>query len=151
MIPRTIFSQEHAELRTAVRQFIGHEITPHYLDWEKAGIVPREIWLKAGAFGLLCPALPTEYGWLGASFLHSVVLTEEMARVGAMAPTFYLQSDIVAPYILHLGTDEQKRYWLPRMATGEVVAAVGNVGTVRRQRPAGHQDGSHPRGRRIRH
>ncbi len=125
MIPRTLFSSDYDLFRETVRRFISKEIEPHYADWEKAGMVPREVWLKAGEVGLLCPTVPEEYGGPGGDFLHSVIITEEMARAGAMAPTFYLQSDIVAPYVLHFGTEEQKHRWLPLMASGEVVAAVG--------------------------
>ena len=125
MIPRTLFSDDYDLFRETVRRFISKEIVPNYAEWEKVGLVPREVWLKAGEVGLLCPTIPEEYGGPGGDFLHSVIITEEMARAGAMAPTFYLQSDIVAPYIHHFGTEEQKHRWLPMMASGEVVAAVG--------------------------
>lgn len=125
MISRTLFSADHDLFRETVRRFIAQEITPHYPEWEKAGVVPREVWLQAGEVGLLCPTIPEVDGGPGGDFLHSVIIIEEMARAGAMAPTFYLQSDIVAPYILHFGTEQQKQRWLPLMATGEVVAAVG--------------------------
>lgn len=111
--------------RGMVRRFIASEITPSYDKWEKAGIVPRDVWRKAGALGILCPTVPEDYGGPGGNFLHSAVVVEEMARAGAMAPTFYLQSDIVAPYLVHFGTEEQKREWLPRMVDGEVISAVG--------------------------
>jgi acyl-CoA dehydrogenase len=125
LIPRKLFDADHDLFRDTVRRFISKEISPYYADWEKAGIVPREVWLKAGEVGLLGPTIPEAYGGPGGDFLHSVIITEEMARAGAMAPTFYLQSDIVAPYILHFGTEEQKQRWLPGMLSGEVVAAVG--------------------------
>jgi acyl-CoA dehydrogenase len=125
MIARRLFSSEHQLFRESVRRFIAAEITPHYADWERAGITPREVWHKAADLGILCPTVPERYGGLDGNFLHSAVVTEEMARAGAMAPTFYLQSDIVAPYILHFGTEEQKRRWLPGMISGEVVTAVG--------------------------
>ncbi|HEY3737849.1 MAG TPA: acyl-CoA dehydrogenase family protein [Jatrophihabitans sp.] len=125
MIPRTLFDSDHELFRESVQRFIAKEITPHYAQWEKDGVVPRGVWLEAGRMGLLCPTVPEQYGGPGGDFLHSVIMTEEMARVGAMAPTFYLQSEIVAPYILHFGTEEQKQQWLPRMASGEVVSAVG--------------------------
>ena len=111
--------------RAMVRRFIAEEITPHYGDWERAGIVPREVWAAAGAVGILCPTVPEEYGGAGGDFLHSAVVVEEMARAGAMAPTFYLQSDIVAPYLVHFGAEAQKQQWLPRMVRGEAIAAVG--------------------------
>ena len=125
MIPRTLFDADHELFRESVQHFITKEIQPHYAQWEKDGVVPRSVWLEAGRMGLLCPTVPEEYGGPGGDFLHSVIMTEEMARAGAMAPTFYLQSEIVAPYILHFGTEEQKHTWLPRMASGDVVSAVG--------------------------
>lgn len=125
MIPRTIFDQEHALYRETVRKFIAAEILPGYAQWEHDGIVPRSAWLSAGQVGLLCPMVPEEYDGPGGNFLHSVVVTEEMARVGAYAPTFYLQSDIVAPYLTHFGSEELKQRWLPGMVSGEVVAALG--------------------------
>ena len=125
MIPRTIFSPDHEAFRDTVRRFIAEHVTPHHADWEKAGQVPRSLWRKAGELGLLCCNVPEQYGGLGGEFLHSAILIEEMARVGATGPTFYLHSDIVAPYLVDFGTEEQKRKWLPRMATGEVVVALG--------------------------
>jgi acyl-CoA dehydrogenase len=125
MIPRTLFSEEHNLFRDTVRRFIEAEITPHHAAWEKAGQVPRELWLEAGKAGLLCPNVPEEYGGMGGDFLHSAIMMEEMARAGATGPTFYLHSDIVAPYFVDFGNEEQKRRWLPKMASGEVVVAVG--------------------------
>ena len=125
MIPRTIFSPEHELFRDTVRRFIEEEITPNHAAWEKAGETPRELWIKAGRTGLLCCNVPEEYGGMGGDFLHSAIMIEEMARAGATGPTFYLHSDIVAPYLVDFGTEAQKRHWLPRLATGETVVAVG--------------------------
>lgn len=125
MIPRTLFSPEHDLFRDTVRRFVRDEIVPHYADWERAGEVPRDVWLAAGKVGLLCPMVPEADGGPGGDFLHGAVVTEEMARVGAVAPTFYLQNDIVAPYLVHHGTPAQKQRFLPGMASGEIVAAVG--------------------------
>lgn len=125
MIPRTLFSPDHDTFRGTVRRFIEEHVTPFHADWEKAGQVPRELWLKAGELGLLCVNAPEEYGGMGADFLYSAILVEEMARAGATGPTFYLHSDIVAPYLVDFGNEEQKRKWLPRMARGEVVVALG--------------------------
>ena len=125
MIPRTLFAAEHDLFRDQVRRFIASEITPHHADWEKAGIVPRSLWLKAGRHGLLCTGVPEEYGGAGGDFLFGATMIEEMARAGATGPTFYLHSDIVAPYLVHYGTEAQKRRWLPPMATGEVIVALG--------------------------
>ncbi len=125
MIPRTIFSEEHQIFRDSVRRFIAEEVVPFHADWEKAGIVPRELWLKAGKLGFLCTAVPEKYGGGGGDFRHSTIMVEEMALAGATGPTFYLHSEIVAPYLVAYGTEEQKQQWLPRMATGEVVIALG--------------------------
>ncbi len=125
MIPRTLFAAEHDAFRETVRRFIAREVVPYHAEWETAGVVPRELWRKAGAAGLLCCDVPETYGGMGGDFLYSTVMIEEMARVGATGPTFYLQSDIIAPYLVEFGTEAQKMQWLPKMATGEVVAAVG--------------------------
>ncbi len=125
MIHRKIFNEDHVLYRETVRKFIAAEILPDYAQWEHDGIVPRSAWLAAGQVGLLCPMVPEEYDGPGGDFVHSVVVTEEMARVGAYAPTFYLQSDIVAPYITHFGSEELKQKWLPKMVSGEAVAALG--------------------------
>ena len=125
MIPRTLFSPEHDLFRDQVRRFIATEILPHHADWEKDGIVPRAAWLKAGEAGLLCTEVPEQYGGGGGNFLFGAIMIEEMARAGATGPTFYLHSDIVAPYLLHYGTEAQKQRWLPPMATGEVIVALG--------------------------
>ncbi len=125
MIPRTLFTPDHDTFRATVRRFIEEHVTPFHAEWEKAGQVPRSLWKKAGELGLLCVNAPEEYGGMGADFLYSAILVEEMARAGATGPTFYLHSDIVAPYLVDFGTEEQKRKWLPRMASGEVVVALG--------------------------
>ena len=125
MIPRTLFAAEHDAFHETVRRFITREVVPHHAEWETAGVVPRELWRKAGAAGLLCCDVPEPYGGMGGDFLYSTIMIEEMARVGATGPTFYLQSDIIAPYLVEFGTEAQKMRWLPKMATGEVVAAVG--------------------------
>ena len=125
MIPRTLFSAEHDDFRSSVRRFIVEHVSPHHAQWEKDGQVPRSLWHKAGELGLLCCNVPEEYGGMGGSFLHSTILIEEMADAGATGPTFYLHSDIVAPYLVDFGSPAQKQQWLPRMATGEVVVALG--------------------------
>lgn len=125
MIPRTLFSEEHEIFRKSVRHFIEVEIVPHHARWERDGVVPRDTWRKAGRAGLLCTAIPEQYGGMGGDFLFSVVVVEELARVGATGPGFSLHSDMAAPYILHYGTEDQKRRWLPPMARGDVIAAIG--------------------------
>ena len=124
MFPRTIYSEEHEVFRQSVRHFCETEIAPHHDQWERDGVVSREVWLKAGEQGLLCCSVPEEYGGPGGDFLMSAVCVEELARIGATGPAFPLHSEIVAPYIVSYGTEEQKREWLPRMVRGEVLGAI---------------------------
>jgi acyl-CoA dehydrogenase len=111
--------------REAARRFIAAEIVPNHNEWEKIGVVPRELWQKAGAAGLLCPNVPAEYGGPGADFLYNVVIAEELGRAGATGPGFIVHSDMVASYILSFGTADQKRQWLPGMVAGELIGALG--------------------------
>lgn len=124
MIPRTIFAEEHRIFREAARRFVEQEIVPHHAQWEKDGVVSREAWRKAGEAGLLCCTIPEDYGGPGADFLYSTVVLEELARVGATGPAFHLHSEIVAPYILRYGSEEQKRRHLPRFVSGETIGAI---------------------------
>jgi alkylation response protein AidB-like acyl-CoA dehydrogenase len=124
MLPRTIFSEEHELYREQARKFVEREVVPHHAKWEKESIVPRSVWLAAGEAGLLLPGIPHEYGGGGGDRLHSAIVMEELARVGASGPGFSLHSDIVAPYILAYGTEEQKQKFLPRMAKGEIIGAI---------------------------
>jgi acyl-CoA dehydrogenase len=123
-IPRTVFGEEQEMFRATVKDFISREIAPHHDAWEKDGVVSREVWRKAGEAGLLLTGIPEEYGGAGADFLMSAVLIEEMSKGLYTGPGFRLHSDIVAPYILHYGSEEQKRSLLPRMARGEIVTAI---------------------------
>ena len=116
---------EHRAFRDTVRRFIASEITPHHGQWERDGQVPKSLWRRAGELGLLCLTTPEPYGGAGVDFGYSAIVVEEMARAGATGPLFYLHSDIVAPYLLHYGTEQQKQQWLPRMVRGEVIAAIG--------------------------
>jgi acyl-CoA dehydrogenase len=122
---RTVLGSDHEMFRHSVRRFIATEIVPFHSQWEEDGIVPRELWLKAGDAGLLLCSIPEEFGGGGGDFGHNVVVIEELARVNATGPGFAMQSDIVAPYILKYGTDEQKHRWLPPMARGEKIGALG--------------------------
>ncbi len=124
MIERTLFADEHRMFRDAVRRFMENEVVPHHERWEEQGYVDREVWQKAGANGLLCASMPEEYGGAGADRLYSIVVMEETARVNATGLGFGLHSEIVAPYILHYGSQEQKMRFLPKMATGEAIGAI---------------------------
>jgi acyl-CoA dehydrogenase len=125
MIERALFSEEHEIWRTTVRRFVEKEIVPYHAQWEHDGIVPRELWRKAGAQGMLCCTVPEEYGGLGLDYLFDVVVFEELWRVGASGPGFLIHTDLVATYILSFGTDEQKRHWLPKMVSGEAIGSLG--------------------------
>ena len=113
--------------RDSVRKFLETEVEPHYDEWEREEIWPREVWQKLGNNGLLCVDMPEEYGGYGAPFEFSCVVVEEISRAGygALASGVSVHSDIVAPYILNLGTQEQRQRFLPKMATGECVGAIG--------------------------
>lgn len=125
MIKRSIFREEHEIFRQTVRRFVEREIVPYHAQWEHDGIVPRDLWLKAGAEGLLCCTVPEEYGGLGGDYLFDVVVFEELWRVGASGPGFLIHTDLVATYILSFGTDAQKRHWLPKMVRGEAIGSLG--------------------------
>lgn len=125
MLKRRLFEDEHEMFRDSVRLFIEREIAPYHSQWEKDGIVPRDLWLHAGEAGLLCTNISEEFGGLGAGFLYNVVMTEELARAGVTGPGFVVHSDLVAPYISTFGTEEQKHRWLPRMVRGEAIGALG--------------------------
>ena len=125
MIERNLFQPEHDMWRETVRKFIEKEIVPYHHIWEEQGIVPRELWLKAGEAGLLCCTVPEEYGGLGLDYLFDVVVFEELWRSGASGPGFLIHTDLVATYILAFGTEEQKRHWLPKMVRGEAIGSLG--------------------------
>ena len=125
MFKRELFNEEHEAFRDMVRRFIDREIAPHHEQWEEAGVVPRELWLKAGAAGLLCCTVPEEYGGAGADYLFDVVVFEEMARSGFTGPGFMIHCDLVATYIASFGSEQQKRQWLPKMVRGEAIGSLG--------------------------
>ena len=124
MIERTLFSPDHESFRDSFRRFMEREIAPHHEGWEEQGYVDRELWRKAGANGFLCMTMPEEYGGAGGDKLYSVAQMEELARGGFSGVGFGLHSEIVAPYILHYGTQDQKQRYLPRLASGDMVGAI---------------------------
>ena len=124
MIERTLFNTDHEAFRDSFRRFVEKEITPFHEGWEEQGYVDREVWRKAGENGFLCMTMPEEYGGAGADKLYSVAQMEEISRAGVSGIGFGLHSEIVAPYILHYGTEAQKKKYLPLLATGEIVGAI---------------------------
>ncbi|AUT48491.1 acyl-CoA dehydrogenase family protein [Achromobacter sp. AONIH1] len=122
---RTLFAPEHELYRDMVARFIAERITPHHERWEHEGMVPRELWRQAGQAGLLLPSTPESYGGGGGDFLHTLAVVEEIARALATGVTgFTTHSDIVAPYLLNFGTEDQKLRHLPAMARGDTVASL---------------------------
>ncbi|MEM9740415.1 MAG: acyl-CoA dehydrogenase family protein [Pseudomonadota bacterium] len=108
----------------AVGQFFERECKPHVEDWRKQGYVPREVWKTAGDAGLLLASAPEEYGGAGGDFRHEAVIIEQQQWKGIDGFGISLHNAIVAPYITHYGTEEQKRRWLPKLASGEMVCAI---------------------------
>ena len=124
MIERTLFNADHEAFRDSFRRFIDKEIAPFHEAWEEQGYVDREVWRKAGENGFLCMTMPEAYGGAGADKLYSVAQMEELSRGGFSGIGYTLHSEIVAPYILHYGTEAQKQKYLPLLATGELVGAI---------------------------
>ncbi|UQG60068.1 acyl-CoA dehydrogenase family protein [Marinobacter sp. M3C] len=118
--------EELALFRESVIKALEKEIKPHYEQWEKDGIAPRKLWNTLGDAGMLSVDVPEDCGGCGAPFQYSVVVSEELARMGfgALSTNVMVHSDIVAPYLSHLGNDEQKQQWLPKMVSGETVGAI---------------------------
>ena len=124
MIDRQLYSPDHTAFADAFERFMDKEIAPFHDAWEEQGYVDREVWRKAGDNGFLCMTMPDEYGGSGADRLYSVAQMEALARRGFSGIGFGLHSEIVAPYILHYGTEAQKHKYLPLLASGEMVGAI---------------------------
>jgi acyl-CoA dehydrogenase len=118
------YTEEHRIFRQSVRKFFEKEVIPYVDEWEEAGIVPKSVWQKMGEQGFLCMDLPEEYGGVGADFLYSVILTEEMARTNFTGLAAPLHSDIVVPYITSYASEELKKRYLPGCISGEIITAV---------------------------
>jgi alkylation response protein AidB-like acyl-CoA dehydrogenase len=124
MIPRTLFSTDHDAFRDSFRRFMNAEIAPYHAQWEEQGHVDKAVWNKAGALGFLCMSLPEAYGGADADKLFSIIQMEELSAAGFSGIGYGLHSEIVAPYLMHYGTDAQKTKYLPKLATGEMVGAI---------------------------
>ena len=116
--------EELAMLEDAARAFYERECVPHYEEWERAGSVGRELWEKAGAAGLLGAEVPEEFGGPGGSFAHDAVITYQGNLAGIDGFGAGLHNAIVLPYIIHYGSEEQKRTWLPKLVSGEYIGAI---------------------------
>ncbi|WP_044397867.1 acyl-CoA dehydrogenase family protein [Lacinutrix sp. Hel_I_90] len=126
LLAREIYaSEEHKMMQQMIQDFINNEIIVQTDEWEKKGMVSREIWERAGALGLLCIDMPEAYGGSGLDFSFSALFIEELAKKGVSGPGFSLHSDIIAPYLLKYGTEAQKQKYLPIMATGKMITSLG--------------------------
>src|SRR5215216_3516719 len=122
--PPSWMSEDLTLLQEQTRKFLAAELVPHLEEWHEKGIMDRSAWTKLGEAGLLCAAIPEEYGGAGGTFAHETVINREFALAGFDQIGAPLHSGIVSPYILNYGTEEQKKKWLPRLATGELVGAI---------------------------
>jgi alkylation response protein AidB-like acyl-CoA dehydrogenase len=124
---RTVYNEDHEAFRESVRTWLERSVIPNSEKYIADKALPREFWLEAGAQGFLGLAIPEEYGGAGADdFRFNAVLEEELAKVNAALPTCVgIHSDITAPYLVELGTEEQKQRWLPGVASGEVLLGIG--------------------------
>jgi long-chain-acyl-CoA dehydrogenase len=127
MLPhRRVYDEDHNQFRETVRRFAASKIAPDFARWEEAGIIDRSLWGAGGAAGLLCPQVPEEFGGAGGDFRHNAVVIEELSYSGFAGPAtdFSVHNDVCCGYLLSYGTSEQKKKWLPRMVTGEIVCAI---------------------------
>ena len=118
------YTEEHRIFRDSLKRFLAKEIVPHIEEWEEAGIVPREAWKKMGDQGFLAMNVPEEYGGLGADFLYSVIVTEELTRTNSSGLAAPLHTDIIVPYILAFASEEQKHKYLPGCVSGDIITAI---------------------------
>lgn len=126
LLEREIYSsEEHKMTQKMIQDFINNEMLDQIEEWEKHGMVSREIWERAGELGLLCIDIPEEYGGGGLDFSFSALFIEELAKKGVSGPGFSLHSDVIAPYLLKYGTEAQKLKYLPKMASGKMITSLG--------------------------
>jgi acyl-CoA dehydrogenase len=146
--PPAWMSEDLVLLSDTARRFFTEECAPHYERWEAQGAVDRDMWLKAGETGLLGAEVPEAYGGPGGSFAHDAVITYEANRAGIDGWGGPLHNAIVVPYIVHYGSDEQKRRWLPRLVSGELIGAIamtepGAGSDLQAVRTSARRDGNH--------
>ena len=146
---RDIFTAEHEAFRDLVRSFIAKEITPHYDQWERDGVVSRDVWVAAGQAGLLGIEIDEKYGGGGSDdYRYYMILGEELARAGAPGPGFAVHNDIIGPYLQRLCTPEQCDRWLPGYCSGEIITAIamsepGAGSDLQGMRTTAVRDGDH--------
>ena len=121
----SLYDAEHDDFRAMVRAWAEKTVVPFHGQWEKDGIVPREVWRSGGAQGLLGMDVEEEFGGGGVrDFRYNAVLDEEMTRIGASGVGFGLHNDVVGPYLRDLATDDQRKRWLPGFTSGELITAI---------------------------
>lgn len=140
--------RDHQILREAIRKFLDKEARPFFDQWEEERLIPKSFWRKIGEQGFLCPMVEEQYGGLGADFGYSVVIAEELERVGSGMVGFGLHSDIVVPYLSAYGTEEQKHRWLPGCISGDIITAIamtepGTGSDLANIRTTARRDGDH--------
>lgn len=121
---RPYFTEEHVMFRDSLRKFLEKEAIPYYEKWEEDRLVPRSFWTKLGVNGFLCPAVSEEYGGAGGDFALSIILAEELARIGGGLSGPSTHSNIIVPYLESFGTAEQKQKYLPGCVSGEIITAI---------------------------
>ena len=144
---RLAYSEDHEAFRQSVRSFLLKEAVPHLASWDAERLVPKAFWRKAGEIGMLCPTTPQAYGGPGLDFSYNAVIDEEMAYL-CIPAGFSLQSDIVCDYLVAYGSEEQKQQWLPRLVSGETIAAIamtepGTGSDLQSVRTTALKDGNH--------
>ncbi|WP_148573915.1 acyl-CoA dehydrogenase family protein [Nocardioides caldifontis] len=124
---RSIYDEDHEAFRSSVREFLERQVTPHLEEHQREKQIPREFWIEAGKQGFLGLEIPEQYGGSEAGdYRFNAVLTEELAKVNMALPSCVgIHSDIVAPYLVHLTTEEQRERWLPGFCSGELLTAIG--------------------------
>jgi alkylation response protein AidB-like acyl-CoA dehydrogenase len=148
-VERDIFTEEHVAFRDLVRSFIAKEIAPYHDQWERDGMVSRDVWLAAGRAGLLGIEIDEKYGGGGnQDYRYYVILGEEFARAGVHGPGFAVHNDIIGPYFQRLGTPEQCERWLPGYCSGEIITAIamsepGAGSDLQGMRTSAVRDGDH--------
>ena len=121
---RRIYDETHDMYRETVRNFYNEKLVPFHEEWENKGECPRELWQDAGANGMLAVTVPEEYGGMGLDILFSSINWQEQSYAGTTGPGWALHSEIVAPYLVNYGTEEQKQEWLPQMVSGDAITAI---------------------------
>ncbi len=148
-LPKPVWAADDVSmLYDMATRFLSEEIAPHYDEYEKNEIVDRGAWEKAGAAGLLCASMPEVYGGSGGTYAHESVIAEALGHVGVDGFGIALHNSIVAPYILHYGSEDQKKKWLPRMASGELIGAIamtepGAGSDLQNVKTRAEKDGNH--------